>query len=163
MRRRIGPDPGFGLWTFRLVAVAVVAVACAPARASAEADRFQQAINYVFTGRIDPPNAPEIVDRDACVVVMPDPRFKRYIRYHVGRFRIEDALFEKRYAGSRVDYVFDVRGDDVILEYLGADKKTVTQSYRSAQIALPGDIDQTRKTLQIVDDRCKAKKSNTPF
>jgi hypothetical protein len=131
--------------------------------ASAEADRLQQAINYVFTGRIDPPDAPEIVDRDACVVVVPDPRFKRYIRYYLGRFRIEDALFDKRYAGSRVDYVLDVRGDDVILEYLGADKQTVAQSYRSAQIPLPGDIDQTRKALQIVADRCKSKKSNAPF
>jgi hypothetical protein len=164
MQRRAGPDSDFGLWTIGLVAAAIVAAAaCAPARASAEADRFQQAVNYVFTGRIDPPNAPEVVDRDACVVVVPDPRFKRYIRYYLGRFRFEDALFDKRYAGSREEYVLDVRGDDVIVEYLGADKQTVAQSYRSAQISLPGDIDQTRKALQIVSDSCKSKKSNAPF
>ena len=164
MRRRAGPDSGLGLWTIGLVVAAIVAATvCAPARALAETDRLQQAVNYVFTGRIDPPNAPEIVDRDACVVVVPDPRFKRYIRYHLGRFRIEDALYDKRYAGSRVDYVLDVRGDEVIIEYLSADKQTVAQSYRSAQIALPGDIDQTRKALQIVSDRCKSKKSHAPF
>jgi hypothetical protein len=97
------------------------------------------------------------------VVVVQDPRYKRYIRYYLGRFRIEDALFDKRYSGSRESYVLDVRGDDVIVEYLNTDKQTVAQSYRSAQIPLPGDIDQTRKALQIVSDGCKSKKSNTPF
>ena len=33
-----------------------------PPQASADADRFQLAINYVFTGRIDPPRAPDIVE-----------------------------------------------------------------------------------------------------
>jgi hypothetical protein len=164
MRRQAVRESGLGSWTLGVVvAAAVVAAVYAPARASAEADRFRQAVNYVFTGRIDPPNAPEIVDRDACVVVVQDPRYKRYIRYYLGRFRIEDALFDKRYSGSRESYVLDVRGDDVIVEYLNTDKQTVAQSYRSAQIPLPGDIDQTRKALQIVSDGCKSKKSNTPF
>jgi hypothetical protein len=149
---------------FMLAVVAVVAgIMLVPSRAQAEADRFQQAVNYVFTGQVDPQNAPDIVDRDACVVVVPDPKYKRYIRYYLGRFRMDDALFDKRYAGSRVDYVLNVKGDDIILEYLNPDKQTVAQSYRSAQIPLPGDIDQTQKAFQIISDRCKPKKSNAPF
>jgi hypothetical protein len=164
MRRRAGPDSGLRLWTIGLgVAAVVAATPCWSVRASAEADRFQQAVNYVFTGRIDPQSAPDIVDRTACVVVVRDTKYNRYIRYYLGRFRIEEALFDKRYSGSRVNYVLDVRGDDVIVEYLSSDKQTVAQSYRSAQIPLPGDIDQTRKALQIVEDHCKAKKSNAPF
>jgi hypothetical protein len=76
---------------------------------------------------------------------------------------MDDALFDKRYAGSRVDYVLNVKGDEIILEYLNPDKQTVAQSYRSAQIPLPGDIDQTQKAFQIIADRCKPKKSNAPF
>jgi hypothetical protein len=147
-----------------LAIVAVIAgTVVLPIQASAEADRFKQAVNYVFTGQVDPQNAPDIVDRDACVVVVPDPKFKRYVRYYLGRFRMDDALFDKRYSGSRVNYVLDVKGDDVIVEYLNPDKQTVAQSYRSAQIPLPGDIDQTQKAFRIITDRCKPKKSNAPF
>lgn len=166
MRRAAGPNSGLSFCTagWRLaVAAAVAGTVGLPIRASAEADRFRQAVNYVFTGRIDPQDAPDIVDRDACVVVVPDPKFKRYIRYYLGRFRMDDALYDKRYAGSRVDYVLSVKGDDIIIEYLSPDKQTVAQSYRSAQIPLPGDIDQTQKAFQIISDRCKPKKSNTPF
>ena len=35
-------------------------------------DVFQQAVNYVFTGKIDPGAGPEIVDRKSCVVVVPE-------------------------------------------------------------------------------------------
>jgi len=34
-----------------------------------EDDVFQQAVNYIFTGRIDPKDGPEIVDPKACIVV----------------------------------------------------------------------------------------------
>lgn len=164
MRRRTGPGSDLDSWTIGLVAAALAAAApFAPVRASAEADRFQQAINYVFTGQIDPQSAPDIVDRAACVVVVRDTKYNRYVRYYLGRFRMDDALFDKRYSGSRVNYVLDIKGDDVILEYLSPDKQTVAQSYRSAQVPLPGDIDQTRKALQIVEDHCKSKKSNAPF
>ena len=151
----------------RRVAAAAVALACVvmlPVRGHVEADLFQRAVNYVFTGTVDPKDAPEIVDRAACVVVMPDPKFQRFIRYYMSRFRMDDALFDKKYSGSRVNYTLDVKGDDVILEYLGPDKQTVTQSYRSAQIPLPGDIDQTQKALKIIfTDHCKSKKSDAPF
>jgi hypothetical protein len=155
---------GFCATGWRLAVVAAVAATMAlPPQASADADRFQQAVNYVFTGRIDPPRAPDIVNRDACVVVVPDPKFDRDIRYYLGRFRMDDALLDKKYSGSRVDYVLDVKGDDVIVEYLSPDKQTVAQSYRSAQVPLPGDIDQTQKAFRIIADQCKPQKSNAPF
>ena len=50
------------------LAAAVIWVFCAAFRqtpALAEASVFQQALNYVFTGKIDPQNGPEIVDQDS--------------------------------------------------------------------------------------------------
>jgi hypothetical protein len=129
-----------------------------------EADVFQQAINYVFTGSIDPPDGPEIVDRKSCVVVLRDPKFNRYIRYYLSRFNIDDAIFGKKYSGARPYYELDVKGDDVVIEYLNPDKKTVIQGYRSAQIPLPGDIDQTQRALRLIfTDPCKAEKPKVPF
>jgi hypothetical protein len=57
----------------------------------------------------------------------------------------------------------DVKGDDVIVEYLTLDKKTVLSGNRSAQIPLPGDFDQTQKALRIVFGRCSAEKPKAPF
>jgi hypothetical protein len=132
--------------------------------APAETSVFQQALNYVFTGQIDPQNGPEIVDQKSCVIVLRDPKYDRYIRYYLSRFRMDDASYDKKYAGSRVYYELDVKGDDVVIEYLNVDKKTVLQGYRSAQIPLPGDIDQTRKALGIIfADHCKAEKPKVPF
>src|ERR1700733_14620005 len=82
---------------------------------TAAPDRLQQAVNYVFTGRVDPSAAPDIVDRASCAVVVPDPKFKGYIRYYLGRFRMDDALFDKKYSGAHVDYTLDVKGDDIII------------------------------------------------
>jgi hypothetical protein len=132
--------------------------------ALAETDVFQKAVNYVFTGEIDPVHGPEIVDQKSCIVVMPDPKFKRYIRYYLGRFKMDNALFDKKYSGSRVFYEMNVKGDDVVIEYLASDRKTVTEGYRSAQVPLPGDIDQTRKALRIIfTDHCKPEKPKTLF
>jgi hypothetical protein len=132
--------------------------------ALSEADVFQQAVNYVFSGNINPQDGPEIVDRKSCVVVLRDPKFNRYIRYYLSRFNMDDAIFGKKYSGSRPYYELDVKGDDVVFEYLNLDKKTVVQSYRSAQIPLPGDIDQTQKALRIIfTDYCKAEKPKAPF
>ena len=129
-----------------------------------EADVFQQAINYVFTGSIDPQDGPEIVDRKSCVIVLRDPKFNRYIRYYLSRFNMDGAIFGKKYSGARPYYELDVKGDDVVIEYLNPDKKTVVQGYRSAQIPLPGDIDQTQKALRIIfTDHCKAEKPKAPF
>ena len=132
--------------------------------ALSEADVFQQAVNYVFTGSIDPQDGPEIVDRKSCVIVLRDPKFNRYIRYYLSRFNMDGAIFGKKYSGARPYYELDVKGDDVVIEYLNPDKKTVVQGYRSAQIPLPGDIDQTQKALRIIfTDHCKAEKPKAPF
>ena len=107
-----------------------------PARAYADGDIFQQALNYVFTGTIDPKSAPEIVDRKSCIVVVPDPRFNRFARYYLSRFKMNASLISKKYSGTRTLYELDVDGDDVIVEYLGPDRKTVLEAFKSAQISL---------------------------
>jgi hypothetical protein len=132
--------------------------------AATETDLFQEAVNYVFTGTTNPSDVPEIVDRKSCIVLMRDPKYKRYIRYHLKRFKMDTANFSKIYAGSRALFNLDVTGDDVILEYLDMDKTTVSQAYKSAQVPLPGNFDQTQKALKIIfTDYCRADKLETPF
>jgi hypothetical protein len=132
--------------------------------AATETDLFQEAVNYVFTGATDPPDAPEIVDRKSCIVLMRDAKYQRYIRYHLKRFKMDTANYSKIYAGSRALYNLEVTGDDVILEYLDMDKTTVSQAYKSAQIPLPGNIDQTQRALKIIfTDYCRADQLKTPF
>jgi hypothetical protein len=144
----------------------IAAFLCAAShwQAMAQADLFQEAVNYVLTGRTDPPDAPEVVDRNACIVVMRDPKYQRYIRYTLSHFKMDTANVSKTYAGSQTLYSLDVTGDDVLLEYLAMDKTAVAQSYKSAQIPLPGNIDQTQKALKIIfADHCKADQAKTPF
>lgn len=142
---------------------AILAVALPVGVATAD-DLFQQAINYVFTGSIDPKDAPEIVDPKTCVVVVPDRNFKRFARYYMSRFKMNTSLIGKKYSGPRTLYELDVSGDDTILEYLSADKATVLEAFKSAQIPLPGDIDRTQKALNIIfADHCKPEQEKTPF
>jgi hypothetical protein len=142
----------------------MVSLVCLQTPARSEADVFQQAVNYVFTGSIEPQDGPEIIDRKSCVIVMRDPKYNRYIRYYLNRFKMDDAIFGKKYSGARAYYELDVKGDDVVIEYLNPDKKTVAQGYRSAQIPLPGDIDQTQKALRLIfADYCKTEKPKAPF
>jgi len=151
-------------WSLAAAVISGFCVVFLQTPALSEASVFQQALNYVFTGRIDPQNGPEIVDQKSCVILLYDPKYNRYIRYYFGRFKMDDASFDKKYSGSRVYYEMEVKGDDVVIEYLNLDKKTVVQGYRSAQIPLPGDIDQTRKALGIIfADHCKAEKPKAPF
>jgi hypothetical protein len=146
------------------LAVAALSVAAMmPAGARAADDVLQQAVNYVFTGRVDPVDVPEIVDRKTCAVVIPDTRNKRFARYFLSQFKLDAARFNKRYSGSRAVYDLDVQGDDVILEYLATDKTTVLQAYKSAQIPLPGDFEATQKALRIVSDNCKEEGPKSPF
>jgi hypothetical protein len=126
-----------------------------PAPAAADDDVLQQAVNYVFTGAVDPTDPPEITDPKSCVVVVADPRSKRYIRYYLNRLGLDDPRIDSTYAGRQAKYQLDVESDNVVVEYLTLDKKTVTIGYKSAQIPLPGDIDRTRKALQFVAGRCK--------
>jgi hypothetical protein len=151
-------------WPAAVAAASVLGALSLHTPALGAASVFQQAVNFVFTGKLDPKNGPEIVDQKACIVVMPDPKFKRYIRYYMSRFKMDDALYTKKYSGRRAYYELSVKGDDIVLEYLSADKNEVMQGYRSANIRLPGDIDQTRRALAVIyKDRCKPEQPKTPF
>jgi len=135
-------------------------------RAMTEDDVFQQAINYIFTGQIDPnpKHQPEIVDRKTCVVVVPKPNVNGYARYYLNRFKMDVSRISKRYAGRRVFYQLEVEGDDIIFESLKADKTTVEFGLRSVHISLPGNIDQTEKALKLVfAEYCKPDKLKSLF
>src|SRR5437763_15774224 len=119
-------------------------------RATADDDLLQQAVNYVITGTVEPQNGPEIVDRISCIVLVPEPKFKRYARYYLMRFKMDTARISKKYAGSQALYELEVEGDNVIFEYLKPDKVTVDYGFRSAHISLPGDPDQTEKALDLI-------------
>jgi hypothetical protein len=93
-------------------------------RAMTEDEVFQRAINYVFTGQIDPKDHPEIVDQRSCIVVMPEPNFNRYARYYLNRFKMDGSRISKKYSGRQVFYELEVEGGDIIFEYLKADKTT---------------------------------------
>ena len=108
-----------------VVVVTGVSAACPRIEALAEADLLQQAINYVFTGTTDPKEGPEIADRKSCIVVIRDPRFPRFIRYYLSRFRPDNTRIGKKYAGVRTQYELDVESDSIIIEYLSLDKATV--------------------------------------
>jgi hypothetical protein len=148
------------------LAVAIVAILRSPVghvRAAPQDDLLQKAVNYIFTGRIDPSDGPEIKDRQSCIVVVPDPKFIRYVRYYLSRFKIGDARVSKTYSGPQISYQWEVDGDDVIIEYLKADKKTVDYGFKSAHIPLPGDIDQTNKAIRLIAQLCKVDRPKSPF
>ena len=130
---------------------------------AAEDDVLQQAINYVFTGAIEPKDAPEITDRKSCVVVVPDAKWKRFVRYYLPRLGLDDPRIDSTYSGRQARYQLDAQSDQVVVEYLSPDKKTVVNAYKSAQIVLPGDIDQTKKALQLIAARCKRDAPKLPF
>lgn len=128
------------------------------------ADMLEEAINYVFTGKVAPTDGPKLIDRKSCIVVAPDPRNKRYVRYHLDRFKMDELRISKTYAGRQTLYTLEVSGDDVIIEYLALDQTTVLNGYRTAQIALPGNIDQTEKALHLIfADHCKPEQQSAPF
>jgi hypothetical protein len=145
-------------------AAAIFFLSTVSLQAVAEDDVFQEAINYVFTGRIDPTDGPDIVDRKSCIVVVPEPDLNRYARYYLKRFKMDVARISKRYAGRQTLFELEVEGDDVILEFLKADKTTVDYGFKSAHISLPGNIDQTEKALRLVfAEHCKPDKPKSPF
>jgi hypothetical protein len=164
---------GLALWTrsgrrvwlsLAIAAASILALGPLQTRAMSEDDVFQQAVNYIFTGRIDPKDGPEIVDPKACIVVLPEPDLNRYARYYLNRFKMDVSRTSKKYAGRQVLYELEVEGDDTILEYLKADKKTVNFGFKSAHIALPGNIERTEKALHLVfSEHCKADQPKLPF
>ena len=149
-----------------LIAVAAsffILIASLRVQAATE-DVFQAAVNYVFTGMITPENGPKIADLKSCVVVMPDQRNKRYVRYYLSRFKMDRSRISNTYSGRQTNYTLEVDGDDVIIEYLKPDQTTVTNGYKSAQISLPGNIDQTKRALHLIfTDHCKSDRPKTPF
>jgi hypothetical protein len=146
-----------------VAAASLLWIAPLQVRAVAEDDVLQLAVNYVFTGRIDPPDRPEIVDRKSCVVVVFEPKFKAYVRYYLNRFKLDSARISKTYSGQQIFYVLEIHGDDIVVEHLNTDKTTVARAFNSAQISLPGDIDQSEKALRLISDHCKAVKAKPPF
>jgi hypothetical protein len=164
---------GLALWTrsgprvwlsLAVAAASILALGPLQTRAMSEDDVFQQAINYIFTGRIDPKDGPEIVDPKRCIVVLPEPDLHRYAKYYLNRFKMDVSRISKKYAGRQVLYELEVEGDDTILEYLKADKKTVNFGFKSAHIALPGNIERTEKALHLVfSEHCKADQPKLPF
>lgn len=125
--------------------------ALAPALAD---DALQQAINYVFTGRVDPEHGPEMIDRNGCVVAVLDPLSNRMTRYHLGRFRLNSPRFEKLYAGRMPSYRLVAEGDDDVIEFLNPDG-TISHGQRTVQIPLPGDFDQSQRALRLIAEQCK--------
>jgi hypothetical protein len=153
----------YGLYIRAAAAAAAVALlAMIAPRAKADDDILQKAINYVFTGKIDPENGPQIVNRKSCIVLVPDPRNKRSIRYYLSRFNMDTAHFDKIYIGRNPSYKLDVAGDDTIVEFLNPDL-TVAHAHHTAQIALPGDIDQTQRAMKLIAEQCKPEKPKAPF
>jgi hypothetical protein len=152
--------------TCRSACLAIAAVLAIAITAQAEEpDRlFVQAVNYIFTGRIDPPDGPEITDAKSCIVVVPEPKFNRYARYYLNRIKLETARISKKYAGPQITYEWEVEGDDVIFEYLKPDKKTVDYGFRSAHIALPGNVEQTERAIALIYSKyCKQAQQKGPF
>jgi hypothetical protein len=131
-------------------------------RAIAETDKLQQAITYVFTGNIEPHGTIKIVDRKSCVVVVSEPENDRATRYHLSRFKPDSFRFEKRYVGRAPTYQLYVEGDEDVVEFLNPDM-TVSHGHRTARFPLPGDIDQSRRALQLIADECKAEKPKPLF
>ena len=97
-------------------------------------------------------------------MLVPEPKFNRYARYYLSRFKMDTARISKKYAGSQTLYDLEVEGDEVIFEYLKPDKVTVDYGFRSAHISLPGDPEQTEKALALIFSQyCKREKPSTPF
>ena len=67
---------------------------------------------------------------------------------------MDTAFINKTYAGSDTAYSLDVKGAEVIVEYLDLDKNTVLHGHKSAQISLPGDTDQTNAALALIASLC---------
>ena len=145
------------------LAIAVALLTALPqAHAAAEPDVLQRAINYIFTGRLDPQNGPKIVDRDTCTVLVPDPANQRTIRYRFGRVNTDRLLVEKIYAGRLPNYRLSIEGDEDVIEFLNPDM-SVAHAHRTAQIPLPGEIGAIERALKLVADRCKSPGPKLPF
>src|SRR5262252_6885632 len=100
-------------------------------------------------GESTPPDPPEIVDRKSCIVVVFESKFQSYVRYYLSRFKMDSSHISKTYSGRQISYILEVEGDDTIVEHLNPDKATVARAFKSAQILLRGDIDESEKALRL--------------
>jgi hypothetical protein len=148
-----------------MLAVAATAVLAAAGLSRAQSpDVLQEAVNYVFTGSLTPETPPTITDRKACIVVVPEPQKRRNARYYMGRFKMDISRITTTYSGRQTFYTLEVEGDDIILEYLSPDQKTVLTAFRTADIPLPGKLDLTQRALKaIFTDHCKPDSAKPPF
>ena len=71
---------------------------------------------------------------------------------------MDTAFINRTYAGSETVYSLDVKGGEVIVEYLDPGKSTVLHGHKSAQISLPGNIDQIGKALALIASLCRNRK-----
>ncbi len=124
-----------------------------PTLAAQNDDLLRQAFNYVFTGDLDPKDAPEIIEPTSCVIVVRDPKYPRFIKYYFARITLDNSRITKDYAGRKTLYKLDIESDNVVIEYLSADKTATIQAFKSAQI--DPDIEQTQKALKVIAERCK--------
>jgi len=62
---------------------------------------------------------------------------------------MDAAFINKTYAGSEIAYTLDVKGGEVIVEYLDLGKSTVLHGHKSAQISLPN------KALALIASLCR--------
>ena len=134
-----------------------------PTLAAQKDDLLQKAFNYVLTGDLDPKDAPEIIDPTSCVIVLRDPKYPRFIKYYFARITPDNSRITKDYAGRKTLYKLDIESANVVIEYLSADKATTVEAFKSAQIDLPGDIEETQKALKVISQRCKQERSSSPF
>ncbi|MGE3987560.1 hypothetical protein [Pseudorhodoplanes sp.] len=144
------------------IAILLLSAIVPHTRAFAETDKLQQAITYVFTGSIEPQSHIQIAGFKPCVVVVSEPDIRRATRYHLSRFKPERFRFEKRYVGRTPTYQLYVEGDDDVVEFLNPDM-TVSHGHRTARFALPGDIETTRRALQLIGEECKPEKQKPLF
>ena len=84
------------------------------------------------------------------------------IRYYVGRFRIDTAFINKTYVGSETVYSLDVKGAEVIVEYLDVDKSTVLHGHSSRKY-LCREIDEENKALALISSLCRNGKPKDQF
>ena len=94
-------------------------------RALTEDDPLQKAVNYLFTGRNDPQDAPEILDRKSCVVVVPDSKSKQTIRYYLGRFRMDTAF--EQYPGVKEAAGRTTEAQSGVLRYARSQHRTLVE------------------------------------
>jgi len=95
-------------WPLAVAAVSFLWMAPLQILAVAEDDVLQLAVNYVFTGRIDPRTLLKLSIENLIVVVF-EPKFQAYVRYYLGRFKLDSARISKTYSGQQIFYVLEIQ------------------------------------------------------